>query len=187
MIIKKIDITKINPAPYNPRKDLQPDDAEYQKLLKVIDKFGLVEPLVWNKKTGNLIGGHQRLKILQKRGDTKIEVSVVDIDLNEEKALNLALNKISGEWNKEKLSDLFETMSLPDIQLGGFDLDEIDKLTIPDEEPADFTLDDFEFDDIYEPCWFVIRAPIDDYEMIKTKLMKLDAVVEGSLDGQLKP
>ena len=57
MRIEKIPIDKINPAKYNPRKDLQPDDPEYQKLLKSITEYSLVEPLVWNKKTGNLVVG----------------------------------------------------------------------------------------------------------------------------------
>lgn len=137
MTIKKIKITKINPAPYNPRKDLQPNDPEYQKLKKSIEKFGLVEPLVWNQKTGNLVGGHQRLKILQDRGDQAVSVSVVNLDDADEKALNIALNKISGEWDEDKLSELLkelqELQELPelpdfDIELTGFDLDEITNL-----------------------------------------------------------
>ena len=79
MVIQKIPIKKINPAAYNPRKDLKPDDAEYQKLLRSIDEFGYVDPLIWNKQTGNLVGGHQRFKILLAKGITEIEVSVVDL------------------------------------------------------------------------------------------------------------
>ena len=64
MKIQTIAVSKINPAVYNPRKDLKPDDIEYKQLLRSIDEFGYVQPLVWNKQTGNLVGGHQRLKIL---------------------------------------------------------------------------------------------------------------------------
>jgi ParB-like chromosome segregation protein Spo0J len=96
MRIKKIKIEQINPAAYNPRVDLKPGDTEYEKLKNSIANFGCVEPLVWNKRTGNLVGGHQRLKILVEQGFAEVEVSVVDLSLEKEKALNLALNKISG-------------------------------------------------------------------------------------------
>ncbi|MCK4792599.1 MAG: ParB N-terminal domain-containing protein, partial [Desulfobacteraceae bacterium] len=90
MLIQKISIKKINPAHYNPRKNLKPDDSEYQKLLKSIEEFGYIDPLIWNKKTGNLIGGHQRLRILLAKGSKEIEVSVVNLPLEKEKALNVA-------------------------------------------------------------------------------------------------
>jgi len=64
MIIQKISIDKINPASYNPRKDLKPDDKEYKQLVKSMNEFGDVEPLVWNKRTGNLVGGNQRFKVI---------------------------------------------------------------------------------------------------------------------------
>jgi len=94
--IRKIPISKIKPAAYNPRKSLLPGDPEYEKLLKSIDEFDCVEPLVWNRRSGNLVGGHQRLKILAARGDTEVMCSVVDLSPEREKALNLALNRISG-------------------------------------------------------------------------------------------
>ena len=73
MKIETIPIEKIKAAPYNPRKDLKPGDPEYEKLKKSLTEFDLVEPLVWNRRSGNLIGGHQRLKILQERGDKQAE------------------------------------------------------------------------------------------------------------------
>src|SRR5688572_1371068 len=71
MHVKRISISKVNPAPYNPRKDLQPGDPEYEKLKLSMAQFGCVEPLVWNKRTGNLVGGHQRFKILLEQGATE--------------------------------------------------------------------------------------------------------------------
>ena len=62
MEIRKVPISLLNAAPYNPRKDLQPGDPEYQKIARSIEKYGCVEPIIWNEKTGNVIGGHQRLK-----------------------------------------------------------------------------------------------------------------------------
>ena len=87
MEIVKLPANKINPALHNPRKDLQPDDPEYKQIEASIDGFGFVEPLVWNRRTGNLVGGHQRFKILVRKGYEKIEVSVVDLDLKERRRL----------------------------------------------------------------------------------------------------
>lgn len=130
MEIREININEINPALYNPRKNLQPGDSEYDKLKKSILAFDMIEPLVWNKRTGNLVGGHQRLKVLKELGYTKVEVSVVDLDAKKEKALNLALNKIQGEWDFPKLKDLLEELDTGDfdIEITGFDLKELEDL-----------------------------------------------------------
>src|SRR5215831_20764556 len=106
MIIREIPIQDIRPAPYNPRKDLKPGDREYEKLRQVMGHFDLVQPLVWNQRTGNLVGGHQRLKILKERGDTLATVSIVNMDVRQEKALNLALNKHAGEWDFAALAEV---------------------------------------------------------------------------------
>ncbi len=131
MNIQKIKIDKINPAAYNPRKDLQPGDPEYKKLKRSIDTFGYVEPLVWNKRTGNLVGGHQRFKILVEKGVKEVEVSVVNLDDEKERALNLALNKIQGRWDNEKLGHLLDELSKTpnfDVTLSGFDIPEISEV-----------------------------------------------------------
>ena len=115
--LERIPISEINPAPYNPRQDLRPGDPEYEQLKRSIETWGLVEPLVWNRRTGNLVGGHQRLKILIQRGDAEVDVSVVDLDPENEKALNLALNKIQGDWDEDALRALLEGLSRTDIDL----------------------------------------------------------------------
>ena len=128
MDIQRIPFSKVNPAPYNPRVDLKPGDLEYEKLKKGMDEFGLVETLVWNKRTGNLVSGHQRMKILQDEwGWTEADFSVVDLDLEKEKALNIALNKIEGAWDNTKLKDLLEELDTGafDVELTGFDLNEL--------------------------------------------------------------
>lgn len=145
MEIRKIKIEKINPAAYNPRIDLKPGDEEYEKLKKSIDTFGYVEPLVWNSRTGNLVGGHQRLKILIEQGLKEVDVSVVDLDPDKEKTLNLALNKIRGDWDEEKLGELLKELTKDpslDLDLTGFDIPEIneifDHLEKVDEDHFDF-------------------------------------------------
>ena len=107
MDIQKIPVAKIKAAKYNSRKDLKPGDREYQKLKRSIEEFGYVEPVIWNKRTGNIVGGHQRFKVLTALGETEIECVVVDMDTDKEKALNVALNKIGGEFDIPLLTDLF--------------------------------------------------------------------------------
>lgn len=89
MYIKNVAVEELKVAPYNPRKDLRPEDVEYQSIKRSLDKFGCVEPIIWNERTGNVVGGHQRLKILMDNGAEAVDVSVVNLDPIEEKALNV--------------------------------------------------------------------------------------------------
>jgi DNA modification methylase len=161
MDIRKIPVSMINPAPYHPKVDLQPGDHEYEKLKRSIEEFGYVEPLVWNERTGNLVGGHQRYKILvNEQGATEVEVSVVDLDETREKALNLALNKIRGDWDEEKLAQVLAELQENDLDvtLTGFDQEEVTELlseyqNIEVEEPVQDDGFDVEkaLDEIKEP------------------------------------
>lgn len=130
MKIEWISVDMIHTADYNPRKDLQPGDTEYDSLQRSIEKFGYVDPIIWNKRTGNIVGGHQRYKILLSQGHTEIEVSVVNLSEEEEKAFNVALNKIGGQWDDEKLSELLREISKSDIDvlITGFDSIELDSM-----------------------------------------------------------
>ncbi len=130
MDIQKIPIDKIKPAKYNPRKNLKKGDAEYEKLKRSIEEFGYVEPIIWNKRSGNIVGGHQRFKILEANGINEIECVVVDLDEEREKALNIALNKIKGEFDIPLLTDLLKELDDLgfDINLTGFDAAEISAL-----------------------------------------------------------
>jgi len=128
--IRKIPATQLNPASYNPRIDLKAGDAEYEKLLRSVEEFGYVEPVIWNERTGNIVGGHQRFKVLTQLGYTEIDCVVVNMDEQREKALNVALNKISGDWDLPKLADLMHDLedSGVDWEITGFEQPEIDKL-----------------------------------------------------------
>ena len=152
MQIKKVKISDINPAKYNPRKDLQPGDPEYEKIKRSIEEFDCVEPLVLNKRGNVLVGGHQRLKVLKERGDIEVECSIVDLEPAKEKALNIALNKISGEWDFPKLKDLLEEIDTGefDIEITGFDLGEIEDIMTQWGEPKGGLTDDDEIPEVEE-------------------------------------
>ncbi len=108
-------VADLAPAPYNPR---QISEDALAGLGASVDRFGLVEPVVWNRRTGHVVGGHQRLKVLQARGVTETDVVVVDLPEGEEKALNVALNspRIAGEWTPDALGVVDEVAALfPDL------------------------------------------------------------------------
>ncbi|MRN56821.1 transcriptional regulator [Paenibacillus monticola] len=147
MDIRTIPITEINAAAYNPRVDFQPGDPEYEKLRRSLDEFGYVDPIVWNEQTGNMVGGHQRYKILvNEQGCTELAVSVVNLEPGRERLLNLALNKVSGRWDDEALAHLLSELQEAgaDLNLSGFDSGEIDQLLKDFTEPLDDQLGDFQ-------------------------------------------
>ena len=130
MEIEKKQVADLKAAEYNPRKALKPGDAEYEKLKRSILEFGYVEPVIWNKRTGRVVGGHQRLTVMKDLGYTEVDCVVVDLEESKEKALNIALNKISGEWDTDLLANLLRDLdgSGFDITLTGFDLAEAQEL-----------------------------------------------------------
>lgn len=97
MVIRKFQLAELNPAKYNPRKALKPGDPEFEKLENSIRSFGYVEPILVNVANNNtVISGHQRLSVLKHMGETVAECVVVELGENEEKALNIAMNKVQG-------------------------------------------------------------------------------------------
>ncbi|PCF87405.1 ParB N-terminal domain-containing protein [Staphylococcus intermedius] len=128
MELKKMNINDLQPANYNPRVDLEEHDEEYQKIKRSIEKFGYVDPIIWNQKTNNIVGGHQRFKVLKDLGYQEVDVSVVDLDEQGEKTLNIALNKVEGDWDADKLKEVIEELDASMRELTGFDDDEIENL-----------------------------------------------------------
>ena len=152
MEIQKISVDNLLPAKYNPRKDLKPGDPEFEKLKRSVEEFGYVEPIIWNKRTGVVIGGHQRLKVLKYLGYTEVDCVVLDIDEKQEKALNVALNKISGDWDMPLLTALLKDLNDGgyDATLTGFDITELsemfdDQSEIVEDEPPEVA------DEAHEP------------------------------------
>lgn len=127
--LKVLPVGVLKPAAYNPRKKLKPGDKEYEKIKNSITEFGFADPLVVNADM-TIIGGHQRLSCAIDLGYTEVPCAVVDIDKVREKALNIALNKITGAWDDSLLADLLKDIENSDFDLGktGFDPPEIETL-----------------------------------------------------------
>ena len=127
--LKVLSVGVLKPAAYNPRKKLKPGDKEYEKIKNSITEFGFADPLVVNADM-TIIGGHQRLTVAMDLGYTEVPCAVVSIDKVREKALNIALNKITGAWDDSLLADLLKDIENSDFDLGktGFDPPEIETL-----------------------------------------------------------
>lgn len=129
--IERIELRRIKPAAYNPRVALKPGDPAWERLVASVESFGYVDPLIWNQTTGNLVGGHQRYAVLKHKGVKRADVSVVALDLKQEKLLNLALNKVQGRWDQESLAALLGELAGDQsvaLALSGFTETEVERI-----------------------------------------------------------
>ena len=127
--LKMLPVPVLKPAEYNPRKKLKKGDKEYKKIADSIREFGFADPLVVNADM-TIIGGHQRLTVAMDLGYTEVPCAVVDVDKTREKALNIALNKITGAWDDQMLADLLKDLENVNFNLDftGFEAPEIGQL-----------------------------------------------------------
>lgn len=138
--IRVLPVDQLVPAPYNPRRPLAAPAR--RKLRASLEAFGLVEPLVWNERTGHVVGGHARLGLLRELGTAEVPVSVVRLTGEQERALNVVLNnqEAQGRFDPSKLADLLEGLAdLPELDLSGFDRTTLRALRLEpaaDAEPA---------------------------------------------------
>ena len=137
-----VKLDDIKPAEYNPRILLKAGDTEYEALKNSLERFGTATPLIVNKTTGNLVSGHQRLNVLKQMGETETEVVLIEVSAEKEKLLNIALNKIDGEWDYEKLEELFKDFSDEDIQFRGYSAEELDGLFSSEESTPNYSYED---------------------------------------------
>lgn len=181
MQLIKININDLKRADYNPRKQLIPEDKEYQKIKNSIQEFGYVEPIIINKDN-TIIGGHQRLSVLKDLGYNEVDCIVVDVDKTKEKALNIALNKITGEWDLNKLGDLLLELDSEnyDLELTGFDNYEIENILAPvEKDDEEIVEDEFDIELPEEP-----KAKLGDiYQLGNHRLMCGDST---SIDDVIK-
>lgn len=147
MEIKELPLSDLKPASYNPRKKLKKGDKEYEKIKQSLLKFGYVDPIIVNEDL-TVIGGHQRLTVLK---DLKYETAkcvIVSLSKEDEKALNIALNKITGQWDDQLLADLLLDLQESDfnLDLTGFEPPEIDDI-LSNVHDKDLTEDDFDVEE----------------------------------------
>lgn len=177
MHIETLPIADLKPAPYNPRIDLRPGMPGYEKLKRSLTEFELVQPLVWNRRTGHVVGGHQRLAILQAEGASDVPCAVVDLSDDREKALNVALNNdnVGGDWDTDRLLDLLsELKSLSDFDesLTGFDDADLKEMLL---EP-DFNLAPIEADEVHDVVEVAVEVPRERWTEVETWI---DALLAG--------
>lgn len=130
MKTKIFNIEDLNPAPYNPRIDLKKGMDEWEALNNSLGKFGLVVPVVVNEKNNVIISGHQRVSVLKTQGIKEVEAVVLNLEDDEERRLNIALNKIEGEWDFEKLEEVLSEMTPEEKMFTGFLEEDIDELNV---------------------------------------------------------
>ena len=119
-------IDTINTVAWNPRVALRPTDPEWKQIAKSLEHFGLVVPLVVNRRTNNLISGHQRLAVLKHEGHTSVPVTVVNLDDDGEMQLNIAMNSVHGRWDEELLAGVLDYLADAGVaHLTGFTGDEL--------------------------------------------------------------
>ena len=187
MNIEKRLITDLTPAEYNPRKRLTPADAEYIKIQRSLQEFGYVDPIIINADN-TIIGGHQRAAVMKELGYKEIDVVVVNLDKVQEKALNIALNKISGEWDFEKLEALLaELQQEIDATVTGFDDEEINEM-LQKIENIDADEDGFKAEEALEEVDEPVSQPGDIYQLGRHRLMCGDSTNAADIimlmDGQ---
>ena len=137
MKIERIQINKLKPATYNPR---QITKKQYSDLKDSIDRFGLVDPIIINKNGNVVVGGHQRLKICKELKHTEIDCVVLDLNKEQERELNIRLNKSGGEWDFDLLSN-FDIQELKEWGFKDIDLGlNIDNIEEEQEDTATITI-----------------------------------------------
>lgn len=183
MEIREIEINKLKRAEYNPRKELTPEDPEYQQLKKSIVEFGYVVPVVVNYDM-TVIGGHQGLTVLEDLGYKKIECSVQDLNKTQEKALNLALNKINGIWDNEKLEKILDELKELefDMDITGFSQEELNEIF---KDTLEATEDDFDVDKELEEIEEPITQLGDVWLLGKHRLMCGDSTLKENVEKLL--
>lgn len=189
MKFEKRKISELSPAEYNPRKLLTPEDKEYQKIKNSIGKFGYVDPVIVNSD-GTIIGGHQRVNVLLDLGYEEIEVVVVDLNKDDEKALNIALNKITGEWDEIKLKEVLLELNLSDYDftVTGFEQQELDALVQLTEFEPETTEDEFDVEKALEEETPIVKSG-EVWQLGKHRLMCGDSTdfahVQKLMDGEV--
>lgn len=126
--IEKIPVEQMRVPDYYPRKSVTPGDAAYEQLKESMVQHGYVDPVVWNQQTGHIVSGYIRYQILMEEEPAEIVGSVVDLSLEQEKTLNVALNQHVGAWDEERLAELLGTFSEDMMALTAFEEKDVTRM-----------------------------------------------------------
>ena len=178
MIIETKKLSDLKPAPYNPRTSTKKQE---NKLQESLTKFGVVEPIIFNKQTGYIVGGHFRVRELKKLGYKEVECVIVDLSEEDEKELNIRLNANTGEWDWDTLANEWNVEELTDwgLDIPNFEIDEEAK----DYSDKNKEIDTDEFSD---KMTLKFEVSQDEYEYILSELQKINASKETALLTLLK-
>ena len=169
MIIEKKKLSELKPAPYNPRQST----AKQEKHLKAsLEKFGVVEPIIYNKQTGYIVGGHFRVRELTKLGYKEIECVIVDLNEDDERELNIRLNANTGGWDWDQLANEWDAEKLDDWGLD-----------IPIFNNADYSGKNEEIDiDLLDSEMILkLKYTEDDYNLVREQLSKIASTPEQAI------
>jgi ParB-like chromosome segregation protein Spo0J len=164
MIIEKINIKELKPNPKNPRKSTPEQEAQLKKSL---EKFGVVEPIVYNKQTGNIVGGHFRVRELKKLGIKEVECVVVDLTQEDENELNIRLNANKGDWDWEMLAMEWDADKLEEW---GLDLPNIQDFSDKNEE--------IDIDNLETDMTIKLTYTEEEYNIVKEQLSRIASTPE---------
>lgn len=175
--IKTFDIDELleAKAPYNPREI---SDESKSGLQTSINKFGYVENIIYNKQTKTLVSGHQRLDVLKEQGYEEVDVNVIDIDLESEKALNVAMNAktITGDFTSG-INELLEEILQHDVEvydmmnlgsLGVYDEETMEEIKKPEDKHHLPEMDLMPYE--HYDCILVVFTSVDDFTFMSSKL-----------------
>ena len=184
---KQVSLSKLKPAEYNPRTI---DDSALEGLTESMNQFGNLQPIVWNKKTGNVVSGHQRLKVLLAQGVTEQFCIVINVDEVKERAINVSMNNphIAGRFERDGLADLISSIQ-DHIDLEAINIDSLahdfkldldpdeDVVNVGDGAPDNYIIQyNIIFnDEIEQEAWFKylrwLKSKYPDSETISEKLV----------------
>jgi len=167
MIIETKKLKDLKAAPYNARKS---SEKQEKHLIESLVKFGVVEPVVFNKRSGFIVGGHFRVRELIKLGHKDVECVIVDLSDEDEKELNIRLNANTGEWNWDMLNTDWEASDLAEW---GLEVPEFDTDQDFSEKNKEINIDEMDAEMIIK-----LKYSEEEYNIVKGQLQKLNASPE---------
>ena len=167
MIIETKKLKELKAAPYNARKS---NEKQEKHLIESLVKFGVVEPVVFNKRSGFIVGGHFRVRELIKLGHKDVECVIVDLSDEDEKELNIRLNANTGEWNWDMLNTDWEASDLAEW---GLEVPEFDTDQDFSEKNKEINIDEMDAEMIIK-----LKYSEEEYNIVKGQLQKLNASPE---------